>query len=51
LEDPLRVGIAATRQSLEQMIAYARQQHLISGSPSADELFADAVRILGAAAE
>jgi 4,5-dihydroxyphthalate decarboxylase len=50
LDDPLRFGIAATRQSLEQMIAYACQQHLISRGPSAEELFADAVRILGAAA-
>jgi 4,5-dihydroxyphthalate decarboxylase len=49
-DDPLRFGVGATRQSLEQMIAYAHQQHLISRPPSADEVFADAVRILGAAA-
>ena len=51
LDDPLRFGVAATRQSLEQMVAYAFQQDLISRSPTADDLFADAVRILGAAAE
>jgi 4,5-dihydroxyphthalate decarboxylase len=51
LDDPLRFGVEATRQSLEQMVAYARQQDLISRGPSADELFADAVRVLGAAAE
>ncbi|HEY6361167.1 MAG TPA: hypothetical protein VIX63_08685 [Vicinamibacterales bacterium] len=50
-DDPLRFGVRATRQSLEQMIAYAFQQGLISSRPTADELFADAVRILGAAAE
>ncbi len=49
LDDPLRFGVAATRQSLEQMVAYSFQQGLISRSPTADELFADAVRILGAA--
>jgi len=51
LDDPLRFGVAATRQSLEQMVAYSFQQGLISRCPTADELFADAVRILGAAAE
>jgi 4,5-dihydroxyphthalate decarboxylase len=50
-DDPLRFGVSATRQSLEQMVAYAFQQRLISRRPTADELFADAVRILGAAAE
>jgi len=50
-DDPLRVGIGANRQSLEQMVAYAFQQGLISRRPTADELFADAGRILGAAAE
>jgi hypothetical protein len=50
-DDPLRIGIGANRRSLEQMVAYAFQQRLISRCPSADELFADAVRILGAAAE
>jgi 4,5-dihydroxyphthalate decarboxylase len=51
LDDPLRFGVAATRQSLEQMVAYSFQQGLISRCPTADELFADAVRILGADAE
>ena len=51
LDDPLRFGVRATRQSLEQMIAYACRQGLLSRGPTADELFADAVRILGAAAE
>ena len=50
-DDPLRVGVGANRRSLEQMVAYAFQQGLISRCPSADELFADAVRILGAAAD
>ena len=47
-DDPLRFGVAATRQSLEQMVAYAFQQGLIPRRPTADELFADAARILGA---
>jgi 4,5-dihydroxyphthalate decarboxylase len=50
LDDPVRFGVSATRQSLEQMVAYAFQQRLISRCPTADELFADAVHILGAAA-
>jgi len=50
-DDPLRFGIRANRQSLEQMVAYACGQGLISRRPTADELFADAVRILGRAAE
>ena len=50
-DDPLRFGVSATRQSIEHAIAYAHQQGLISRRPTADELFADAVRILGAAAE
>jgi 4,5-dihydroxyphthalate decarboxylase len=50
-DDPLRVGIGANRRSLEQMVVYAFQQGLISRRPTADELFADAGRILGAAAE
>jgi len=50
-DDPLRFGVSATRQSLEQAIAYAHQQRLISGRPTADQLYADAVRILGAAAK
>jgi 4,5-dihydroxyphthalate decarboxylase len=49
-DDPLRFGVSATRQSLERMVTYAFQQGLISRCPTADELFADAVRILGAAA-
>lgn len=49
-DDPLRFGVGATRDSLEQMIAYAFDQGLISRRPTADALFADAVRILGAAA-
>ena len=51
VDDPLRFGVGANRASLEQMVAYAFQQGLISRRPTADELFADAVRILGAAAE
>lgn len=51
VEDPLRFGVGANRRSLEQMVAYAFQQGLISRCPTADELFADAVRVLGATAE
>jgi 4,5-dihydroxyphthalate decarboxylase len=50
-DDPLRFGVDATRRSLEQIVAYSHQQGLISRRLTADELFADAVRILGAAAE
>ena len=50
-DDPLRFGISGTRRSLEQIITYSHQQHLLSRRPSVDEVFADAVRILGAAAE
>jgi len=50
-DDPLRFGVRATRQSLDQMIAYGSQQGLISRCPSADDVFCDAVRILGAPAE
>jgi 4,5-dihydroxyphthalate decarboxylase len=50
-DDPLRFGVSATRRSLEQIIAYSHQQRLISRHVTADELFADAVRILGAVAE
>ena len=50
-DDPLRFGVSATRRSLEQAIAYAHQQGLISRRPTADELYADAVRIIGAAAD
>ena len=48
VDDPLRFGIAAVRQSLEQVNAYAAAQKLIPRAFSADELFADAARILGA---
>jgi 4,5-dihydroxyphthalate decarboxylase len=51
LDDPLRFGVAATRSSLDHMTAYAFQQGLITRRFTADELFADAVRILGAGAE
>jgi 4,5-dihydroxyphthalate decarboxylase len=50
-DDPLRFGIGAVRQSLDQLNAYAVQQKLIPRAFSADELFADAARILGSAAE
>jgi 4,5-dihydroxyphthalate decarboxylase len=49
-DDPLRFGIGAIRQSLEQINAYAMQQKLIPRAFSADELFADAAHILGAEA-
>ena len=48
--DPLRFGITAIRQSLEQINAYAVEQKLIPRAFSADELFEDAHRILGSAA-
>ena len=51
LDDPLRFGVAATRSSLEQMVAYAFQQGLITRRPTTHELFADAVRILGPEAD
>ena len=51
VDDPLRFGVSATRRSLEQAIAYSHQQGLISRRPTADEVYADAVRILGAAAD
>jgi 4,5-dihydroxyphthalate decarboxylase len=50
-DDPLRFGIGAIRQSLEQLSDYAVSQKLIPRGFSADELFADAARILGPAAE
>ena len=50
-DDPLRFGIAAIRQSLEQLSEYAVSQKLIPRAFSADELFADAARILGPDAE
>jgi 4,5-dihydroxyphthalate decarboxylase len=51
VDDPVRFGVRAQRQSLEQMVAYAHQQALISRRFTTDELFADAVRILGTAGE
>jgi 4,5-dihydroxyphthalate decarboxylase len=51
VDDPLRFGVAATRSSLEQMAAYAFQQGLITRRPTTNELFADAARILGPAAD
>jgi 4,5-dihydroxyphthalate decarboxylase len=50
-EDPLRFGINGVRQSVEQLTAYAAAQKLIPAPMSADELFADARRILGAEAD
>jgi 4,5-dihydroxyphthalate decarboxylase len=46
-DDPLRFGIDAIRQSLEQLNAYAVRQKLIPKAFAADDLFADAARILG----
>jgi 4,5-dihydroxyphthalate decarboxylase len=48
---PLSIGVRAMRRSVEQMVTYASQQGLISRRPTADELFGDAVRILGPAAD
>ena len=50
-DDPLRFGIAAVRASLQQIASYALQQKLIPRLLTADELFEDAARILGAEAE
>ena len=50
-DDPLRFGVNATRSSVERMIAYSFDQGLITRRPSVDEVFAEAVRILGAAAD
>lgn len=50
-DDPLRFGMAAVRQSLEQINANAVEQKLIPRAFSADELFEDAHQILGGAAE
>jgi 4,5-dihydroxyphthalate decarboxylase len=50
LDDPLRFGVAATRESLEHMIDYSFEQQLISRRPTVDELLADATRILGTSA-
>ena len=46
-DDPLRFGIGAIRQSLEQINKYAATQKLIPRAFSADELFADTAHILG----
>src|SRR5262245_3964063 len=50
-DDPLRFGVNATRRSLEQVIAYSHQQRLLSRRPTVDEVFADAVCILGTSAD
>ena len=50
-DNPLRFGVTATRDSVERMIDYSFQQHLISHRPTVDEVYAEAVRILGPAAE
>ena len=50
-DDPLRFGVRALRLSLEQMVSYALAQQLITRRVTADELFADAVRVLGAEAD
>jgi 4,5-dihydroxyphthalate decarboxylase len=44
VDDPLRFGVGANCRSIEQMVAYAFQQGLISRCPTAGELFADAMR-------
>ena len=49
-DDPLRFGIGAVRQSLDQINTYAAAQKLIPRAFSVDELFADAARILGSEA-
>jgi 4,5-dihydroxyphthalate decarboxylase len=46
-DDPLRFGIGAVRQSLAQLSSYALQQKLIPRLLTPEELFEDAVRILG----
>jgi len=50
-DDPLRFGISAIRQSLEQINTYAVEQKLIPRAFSADELFEESGRILGSAGE
>jgi hypothetical protein len=42
--------VALITSSIEQLVAYGRQQDLISRRFTADELYADAMRILGPAA-
>jgi 4,5-dihydroxyphthalate decarboxylase len=51
LDDPLRFGVNATRASVERMIAYSFDQRLIIRRPSVDDVYAEAVRILGPAAD
>jgi len=50
-DDPLRFGIGGIRRSLDQIATYAFDQGLIPRRVSADELFADAARVLGGEAE
>ena len=50
-DDPLRFGIGAIRRSLDQIAANAFDQGLIPRRASADELLADAARVLGEAAQ
>lgn len=50
-DDPMRFGIGAIRKSFDQLNAYAVAQKLIPLAFSADEVFADAARILGSAGE
>jgi 4,5-dihydroxyphthalate decarboxylase len=49
--DPLRIGVAANRASLEMIIRYSFQQGLISRQPTVDELFDETTRLLGNAAD
>jgi 4,5-dihydroxyphthalate decarboxylase len=46
-EDPLRFGVGAIRQSLEHIVRYAFEQRLIPRAFTVDEVFGDAVRVLG----
>ena len=48
--NPARIGIAANRASLELIIRYSFEQGLISRQPTVDELFEEATRVLGDAA-
>ena len=49
--DPLRFGVSKVRQSFDTIVNYAIKQKLITERISADEVFAKALSILGAAAE
>jgi 4,5-dihydroxyphthalate decarboxylase len=51
VDDPLRFGITAIRASLDEIAEQAFRQRLIPRRPSVDELFADAARVLGTAAQ